>query len=152
MGKKTLLLQQISGKIQAYSALQSVAAPPSGWIKAIRSALGMSLQQLGNKLGVSKQAVLDMENREKEGSITLRSLREIGRAMDMQLVYGFIPHAGSLDALIEKRAMELATQIVLRSANTMQLEDQANSTERIQTAIRERAAVLQQEMPKFLWD
>ena len=93
-----------------------------------------------------------MENREKEGSITLRSLREIGRAMDMQLVYGFIPHAGSLDALIEKRAMELATQIVLRSANTMQLEDQANSTERIQTAIRERAAVLQQEMPKFLWD
>jgi hypothetical protein len=47
--------------------------------------------------------------------------------LDMQLVYGFVPNDGSLDALIEKRAKELATQIVMRTANTMKLEDQANS-------------------------
>jgi hypothetical protein len=45
----------------------------------------------------------------------------------MQLVYGFVPNDGSLDALIKKRATELASQIVMRSANTMKLEDQANS-------------------------
>ena len=29
---------------------------------------------------------MDMEKREKDGSITIKSLREIARAMDMQLV------------------------------------------------------------------
>jgi predicted DNA-binding mobile mystery protein A len=93
-----------------------------------------------------------MEKREKGGSITIKSLREIARAMDMQLVYGFVPNDGSLDALIEKRATELATQIVTRTSNTMKLEDQANSQKRIETAIRERATAIKDEMPKILWN
>ncbi len=152
MGKKSLQLQQLNSKMQRFAALQQVATPPTGWIKAIRTAMGMSLQQLGNKLHISKQGVMDMEKREKEGSITIRSLREIARVMDMQLVYGFVPNDGSLDALIEKRATQLATQIVMRTANTMKLEDQANSEKRIEAAIRERAAAIQHEMPKILWD
>lgn len=93
--------------------------PPTGWIKAIRTAIGMSMKQLGNKLNVTKQAVMDMERREKDGSITIKSLREIARVMDMQLVYGFVPNDGSLEALIEKRATELATQIVMRTARSL---------------------------------
>lgn len=152
MGNKSLQLQQINNKMLSFTSLKKVAMPPIGWIKAIRTAIGMSMQQLGNKLNVSKQAVMDIEKREKEGSITIKSLREIARAMDMQLVYGFVPNDGSLDALIEKRATELATQIVMRTANTMKLEDQANSKKRIETAIRERAAAIKNEMPKILWN
>lgn len=152
MGKKSLQLQQLNSKMRGFAALKQVAMPPTGWIKAIRTALGMSMQQLGNKLNMSKQGVMDIERREKDGSITIKSLREIARAMDMQLVYGFVPNDGSLDALIEKRATELATQIVMRTANTMKLEHQANSKKRIATAIRERAAVIKNEMPKILWD
>jgi predicted DNA-binding mobile mystery protein A len=152
MGKKSLQLQQLNSKMLGFASLKQVAMPPTGWIKAIRTAIGMSMQQLGNKLNVSKQGVMDIEKREKDGSITIKSLREIARAMDMQLVYGFVPNDGSLDALIEKRATELATQIVMRTANTMKLEDQANSKKRIETAIRERAAAIKKEMPKILWD
>ena len=152
MGKKSLQLQQLNSKMLGFASLKQVAMPPTGWIKAIRTAIGMSMQQLGNKLNVSKQGIMDIEKREKDGSITIKSLREIGRAMDMQLVYGFVPNDGSLDALIEKRATELATQIVMRTANTMKLEDQANSKKRIETAIRERAAAIKNEMPKILWD
>ena len=152
MGKKSLQLQQLNNKMLGFASLRQVAMPPTGWIKAIRTAIGMSMQQLGNKLNVSKQGVMDIEKREKDGSITIRSLREIARAMDMQLVYGFVPNDGSLDALIEKRATELATQIVMRTANTMKLEDQANSKKRIEAAIRERATAIQNEMPKILWD
>jgi hypothetical protein len=93
-----------------------------------------------------------MERREKDGAITIKSLREIGLAMDLQLVYGFVPIDGSLDALIEKKANEIATHIVMRTANTMQLEDQSNSKERIAAAIKERATAIKQEMPKILWD
>jgi predicted DNA-binding mobile mystery protein A len=152
MGKKSLQLQQLNSKMLGFASLKQVAMPPTGWIKAIRTAIGMSMQQLGNKLNVSKQGIMDIEKREKDGSITIKSLREIARAMDMQLVYGFVPNDGSLDALIEKRATELATQIVMRTANTMKLEDQANSKKRIETAIRERAAAIKNEIPKILWD
>ncbi|WP_276361278.1 mobile mystery protein A [Daejeonella sp. H1SJ63] len=152
MGKKSLQLQQLNSKMLGFASLKQVTMPLTGWIKAIRTTIGMSMQQLGNKLNVSKQGVMDIEKREKDGSITIKSLREIARAMDMQLVYGFVPNDGSLDALIEKRATELATKIVMRTANTMKLEGQANSKKRIETAIKERAATIQNEMPKILWD
>lgn len=135
-----------------FASLTQVAIPPTGWIKATRTALGMSMQQLGNKLSITKQGILDFEKREKEGSISIKTLREIGQAMDMQLVYAFVPKDGSLDALIERRASELATKIVLRTANTMNLEDQGNSKKRIEKAIKERADELKNEMPKILWD
>ncbi len=152
MGKKSLQLQQLNSKMLGFASLKQVAIPPTGWIKAIRTAISMSMQQLGNKLNVSKQGILDIEKREKDGSITIKSLKEIARALDMQLVYGFVPNDGSLDALIEKRATELATKIVLRTSNTMKLEDQGNTNKRIEKAIKERAEEIKNEMPKILWD
>ncbi len=152
MGKKSLQLQQLNSKMRGFASLKQVAIPPTGWIKAIRTAIGMSMQQLGNKLNVSKQGILDIEKREKDGSITIKSMKEIARALDMQLVYGFVPNDGSLDALIEKRATELATKIVLRTSNTMQLEDQRNTNKRIEKAIKERTEEIKNEMPKILWD
>ena len=95
---------------------------------------------------------MDIERREQEGAITLKSLREAARALDMQLVYGFIPIDGSLDALIERKAKELATQIVMRTSNSMKLEDQENTSERIKKAIEERTISIKYEMPKTLWD
>ncbi len=152
MGTKSLQLQQLNSKMLGFATLKQVAVPPTGWIKAIRTAIGMSMEQLGNKLSVTKQGILDIEKREKDGSITIKALKEIGRALDMQLVYGFVPNEGSLDALIEKRAHELASKIVLRTANTMKLEDQGNSKNRIAKAIKERAAEIKNDMPRMLWD
>lgn len=152
MSKNSLLVQQLNSKMKHFASVSKIVIPPTGWIKAIRSSLGISMQQLGNKLNISRQAVMDMERREKDGAITIKSLREIGLAMDMQLVYGFVPIDGSLDALIEKKAIEKATQIVMRTANTMQLEDQSNSKVRLAAAIKERATAIKQEMPKLLWD
>lgn len=152
MGKKSLQLQQLNDKMLSLASVKQIAVPPTGWIKAIRTAIGMSMQQLGNKLAVSKQGIQDIENREKDGSITIKSLKEIGKALDMQLVYGFVPNDGSLDALIDRKAKELATKIVLRTSNTMKLEDQGNSNKRIEKAIKERMEEIKNEMPKILWD
>ncbi len=152
MGKKSLQIQQLNTKMLAYASLQKVAPPPTGWIKAIRNAIGMSMLQLGNRLSITKQSVQDIERREKEGSITIKALREAARALDMQLVYGFVPNDGSLELLIERKAKELATQIVMRTNNTMKLEDQENTKQRIEKAIQERTTIIKTEMPKTLWD
>lgn len=152
MGKKSLQIQQLNTKMLAYASLQKVALPPTGWIKAIRNAIGMSMLQLGNRLSITKQSVQDIERREKDGSITIKALREAARALDMQLVYGFVPNDGSLELLIERKAKELATQIVMRTNNTMKLEDQENTKQRIEKAIQERTTIIKTEMPKTLWD
>ena len=152
MSKKSLQIQQLNSKMLAFASLQKVAPPPTGWIKAIRNAIGMSMLQLGKKLSITKQSVQDIERREKDGSITIKALREAARALDMQLVYGFVPNDGSLEALIDRKAKELATQIVQRTSNSMKLEDQENSKQRIEKAIEERATIIKNEMPKTLWD
>lgn len=152
MDRKSLQLQQLDSKTLKFAPLAEVAMPSTGWIKAIRTALGMSMQQLASRLNITKQGVMDIERREKDGSITIKSLRNIAQAMDMSLVYGFVPNDGSLEALIEKRATELATRIVMRTAATMKLEDQSVSTQRLEEAIKQRTLSLCHDMPKMLWD
>ena len=152
MNTRLLQLQQINKKMERYSSLQEVVIPPTGWVKAIRTSLNMSMQQLGKKLFITRQGIKDIEEREKTGSITIKSLKEIGRVLNMKLVYGFVPIEGSLEALIEKRAIELATTIVLRTSTSMQLEDQGNSEVRLEKAIKEKAEEIIKEMPKILWD
>ena len=152
MKNQSLQIQQLNSKMQSIVAIKQIAPPPTGWIKAVRTALGLTLQQLGNKLSMTKQSLQEIERREVEGTITLKTLRDVANGLDMELVYGFVPKDGSLDALIERKAKELATQIVMRSSNTMKLEDQGNSNLRIQKAIEERTILIKNEMPKILWD
>ncbi len=152
MSKKNLQFQQLNNKLLSFGSIQKIAIPPTGWLKAIRLALNMSSQQLGKKLSMTRQGVQDIENREKDGSITIKSLREAANALNMELVYGFVPKDGSLDALIDRKARELSRQIVMRTSNTMKLEDQENSKQRIEKAIEERAIEIKNQMPKTLWD
>ncbi len=152
MEKRVLQIQQLDRRISDYSGLEKAAPPAAGWIKTIRTALGMSMQQLGKRLSVTKQSVKALEAREQQGTVTINALRDAAHALDMHLVYGFVPNDGSLEELIERRAMELARQIVLRTDNTMRLEDQGNTRSRIEESIRERAAMIRNEMPRLLWD
>jgi predicted DNA-binding mobile mystery protein A len=152
MRNNKLQLQQLNEKLAQLTDLQHVIVPPIGWIKAIRNGIGMSMEQLGKKLSITKQGVMDIEKREKEGAITIKSMQEIAKAMDMKLVYGFIPNEGDLEQMIETRAIEMAKKIVARTSNTMKLEDQANSKERIEKAIKERASEIINNTPKILWD
>lgn|SRR5690606_16312590 len=152
MNKKKLQLDQLDRKLDKYKMASKVTPPPSGWIRSIRLSLGMTLQQLAEKLSITKQSVYELEKREKEGSITLKSLKEVANAMDLQLVYALVPKDGSLDLLIERKAQELAQRIVSRTSDNMKLEAQENSNERIEKAIHERSITLKSEMPRVLWD
>ncbi|WP_026751246.1 mobile mystery protein A [Sediminibacterium sp. C3] len=152
MKNTKLQFQQLNEKMAKFTDLQHFILPSLGWIKTIRTGIGMSMEQLGKKLSITKQAVMDIEKREKEGAITIKAMQEIANAMDMKFVYGFIPTEGSLELMIEKKALEIATKIVLRTSTSMKLEDQANSKKRIETAIKERAAEIIKNTPKILWD
>jgi predicted DNA-binding mobile mystery protein A len=150
--KQKLLLEQTDRKLQVFRGLEKISIPPLGWIHTIRTALKMSLRQLGNKLDMSAQSVKEIEAREANGSITIKSLTETAKALDMKLVYGFVSRHQSLEKMIEQRAYEMAKEIVMRTHKTMQLENQQNSNARIQKAIENRAGEIKNNMPKYLWD
>ena len=149
---RQLLLEQLDRKLRDLRPLAANIVPERGWFNAIRTALGMSLRQLGDKLEISPQSVKEMEEREADGSITLRSLRQAANALDLDLVHVLIPREASLDAMIEKRARQVALTIVLRTSTSMDLEEQGVSTKRIEKAVRSKADELIRMMPRYLWD
>ena len=150
--KNKLILQQLNSKLELFRRTRQITPPVDGWIHTVRTALNMSLRQLAKRLEITPQGVKKLEQREKNSSITLKNLREAGNVLNLQLVYGFIPKEGSLEKMIEKKAYEIAKEIVMRTSHNMMLEDQQNSKQRIEKAIKERAEEIKNEMPGYLWD
>jgi predicted DNA-binding mobile mystery protein A len=150
--KQLLQIEQMDRKLSRYKSLITNEIPRDGWIKAIRTTLGMSLRQLGSRLQITPQSVSELEKREKNRTITLQSLQEAGEAMNMTFVYGFVPKEGSIHSEIEKKARETATAVVMRTAVSMDLESQSNSAERLRKAIKTRTDEILQKLPRYLWD
>lgn len=152
MKERKLILEQLDRKIIKYKILLDIVIPPQGWVFSIRKGLNMSLRQLGNRMGVTPQNVYQLEEREKNGTVTINVLKQVGAALNMKFVYGFIPLDFTLERMIEKKAQELATDIVNRTSLSMKLEDQAVTDRRIKKAIEEKAEELNSSIPGFLWD
>lgn len=152
MKTKKLIREQLDKKIAKFKELDNIVLPPQGWIYSIRQGINMSLRQLGERLSITPQSVKEIEDREKNGTISIKVLRQVAAALNMKFVYGFIPAEKTLESMIEKRAEELARSIVERTSVQMGLEDQKNTPERIEKAIKEKAAEIKNDMPKILWD
>jgi predicted DNA-binding mobile mystery protein A len=153
--KKTsqkLMIEQMDKKMAPFKPISNISSPAKGWIHAIRTTLKMSLRQFAERMKITSSSVGELEQREASGTISIKSLREAAAAMDMQLVYGFIPKDESLSNLLDKQAMAVARKIVKRTDNTMKLEDQSVSNKRIEKAVRELADEIKREMPRYLWD
>lgn len=150
--KRKLIVEQLDNKIAPFQKVKNVIVPDTGWVSAIRKALNMTLAQLGDKLGISRQGVKHLEDSEAKGSISLNTLKDIGEAMDLKLVYGFVPKDESIEKLIDRKARELATRIVLRTNHNMVLEDQAVYGDKIEKNIEELTEEFKRELNKSIWD
>lgn len=144
-------LNQLDASLLPYTALRDVSPPRKGWIKAIRDALGMSGQQLGKRLGVTRMRVAAMEQAEVTGATTLKTLRRAAEAMDCVLVYALVPRT-SLKESLQKQARRKAEQDMARASRTMALEDQALTRDEVGKTVETAAAALLDKMPRSLWD
>ncbi|MFZ4648197.1 MAG: helix-turn-helix domain-containing protein [Patescibacteria group bacterium] len=149
--KRKLQLEQLDKKIKAFNKLESFT-PSNGWVYATRMALDMSMEQLGKIMGITTSSVSEIEQREREGGISLNSLNEVARAFGLKLTYGFSAPGKSLEKIINERALLIARDIVSRTNVTMNLEKQANSKSRLRKAIKDRAAEIAEKNSKYLWD
>lgn len=147
-----LIIRLLDKKLERLKPLQNFSFGQPGWIHLIRKTLRMSLRQFGNRMSITPQSAKEIEVREKQGTITLNSLRDAANALDMEFVYGFVPKDGSLENMIERKAHEMAMNIIMRTSATMKLEDQENTAERLSQAIIDMVDEFKREMPKKLWD
>ena len=151
MKTQELILIQAEKRIRKLSKI-SEENPPQGWIYTIRIALGMSMRQLGKIANITPQGVKDIESREKNGNITITALEQLGKYLNMKLVYGFVPLDGSLQKMIDKKAFAIAKKIVARTSNNMTLEDQKVSPAMLKKSIKAKAQEIKQKNLKSLWE
>lgn len=126
-----------------------LGAPPAGWVRAVRDALGLSTRQLGSRLGVTAMAVTNLEASERAGTAQLATLRRAADALDCDLVYAFVPRT-SLDETVRRRATDVARREVARVDRTMLLEGQAIDADTLEAHVAAFAERLVDD--RTLWD
>jgi predicted DNA-binding mobile mystery protein A len=149
---KQLALDQFESRLARLKlAAQEVRrqTPELGWVKAIRTALGMTDRAIAKRLGVVRASVQDLERNERSGKVTLESLRRAAEALDADLIYAIVPRR-SLRATIAARAREVAKLRVAPVAHSMAMEEQGLTPKQINQRIEELARDLEAN-PRELW-
>jgi predicted DNA-binding mobile mystery protein A len=145
-----LKLQQLDVTLTRWRLADLPSRPPSGWLKAIREALGMSATQLAKRLAVVTSTVTRLETSEADDTISLATLRRAAEALGCELRYALVPKQSLADTL-ESRATALARQRMAAISRTMALEAQATSSDVVANQTRSLAASLLQGSRRELW-
>jgi len=102
-----LLLYQLDLVLDQWRLAELPTRPSTGWVSAIRSALGMSRSYLGTRLGTTEGAVRKLEDAENRSAITLATLQRVAEALDCDFKYAIVPRRQLRD-VVEDRAREIA--------------------------------------------
>jgi predicted DNA-binding mobile mystery protein A len=123
--------------------------PRGGWVRAIRTALGMSERAFARRLQLSYGAVQEIERNERRGKVTLETLRRAAETLDADLVYAIVPRR-PIRETIAARAREIATERIAPISHSMAMEDQAVSAAQTARQIDELAKQLE-DKARELW-
>lgn len=108
----------------------------------------MTQADLAQRMGVSRQAISQLEQRESDGAVTLKALEEAANAFGGEVVYAIIP-GRPLAEILENRAVRLARRMTGPVRHTMRLEDQEPDSD-LDQRTRELADELLSD-PRRLW-
>ncbi|KKJ02777.1 mobile mystery protein A [Burkholderia gladioli] len=145
-----LRLEQVQRTVEAYAELAKRRAPPTGWLKLIREALGLTGRQQASRLGISAPTLHKSEKAEADERITLGQLRKLAEGLDCDLVYALVPRK-PLTQMVDDQARAIAMQEVNGVAHTMSLEDQRPGAERLRKQVEQRKAELLRGRWSELW-
>ena len=125
--------------------------PPKGWLRAIRDALGMTTAQFARRLGVSQPRIIELEQSEVSGSVTLNTLQRAAEALGCRLVYTLIPEK-PLAETVRERAELIAERQLKAVEQTMRLEDQSVKGATAAKDLRRQFVEQLLHRPARLWD
>jgi predicted DNA-binding mobile mystery protein A len=152
MGARTAKLdrKQLDRRLGQVRDVASLLQPPrGGWLRVLRSALGMSQRELGSRLRITPQAAAALEKREDDGTVTLATLRAAAHAIGCEVHYVLVP-AQPIEKTLEDRATVVARFMSGQVHHSMRMEDQATSDDERNDRYEEiREQLL--DNPSLLW-
>jgi predicted DNA-binding mobile mystery protein A len=125
--------------------------PAKGWLRAIRDALGMTSAQLARRLGVSQPRIIELEQSEVRGNVTLNTLQRAAEAVGCRLVYALIPEQ-PLAQTVRERTELIAERQLKAVEQTMRLEDQSVKDVTVAKDLRRQFVEELLRRPARLWD
>lgn len=120
---KSIQLGQAEKRSEVLKKLTNQVQMRTGWIEYMRAVLGLTLQDLAKRAGISKPTTAQSERREAEGKVTLETLKKMANAMECDLFYAFVPRK-KIGSILMDQAIQKARSILSRADTHMSLEDQ----------------------------
>lgn len=147
---KKLVREQLDKKLAKIRPILELPVPSGGWIKAIRESLGMTLNELGDKVGLSKSRISRIESAETTGEIKISTLENVAKGLGVKFVYGFVPEK-DLEDMVSEQAKKIAQERLDRINHSMKLEEQGLKEEEQEKALNDLTEQILVEEPKNFW-
>lgn len=153
MSVKTVVQQQYRGIVDnAAVVLAGLKIPPEGWLRTVRSALGMSGAEVAKKLSVTRARVIKAEHAELTGAVTLKSMQAMAEAMGCRFVYAVIPPSGRIEDVITAQARKKAMALVGTTSTHMALENQKLPDDKTAQEVERLTRELVYDQPSDFWN
>jgi len=136
-------------RLKEFRPVGRFSPPVRGWIKGIRTALGMSSAQLAKRMRIAQPSVVALEQSEVKGTIQLATLRRVAASLDCTLVYSLVPNK-PLETMVRDRARGFARRRLGPVEHSMLLEDQAVPRRRESAARLDE--LIRRTSPRLFWE
>lgn len=150
--RRNIRRQQLDAQLARFVDLSKMPTPRGGWIRAVREALGMSLDQFARRLGVaSASTAFQLEHAEMNGSITVKRMRAAADVLGCDLIVALVPRV-PLQLVAEEQAMRKAGERLARLSHTMAMEAQQVDKFEKETLLKKGASDILDRGGVYLWD
>lgn len=145
--------QEVSNQLKKLGFPSSWNLPRRGWVRTMRTAIGMSSRQLAARIDAKPPRVFEIEKDELRGVVTLNTMKRVAESMGCEFVYAFIPKKGkSIEELMIDRAEEILNSKISIIEHTMALEQQAVKKTSTEAQRSEAIQNLVAKPPRWFWD
>jgi predicted DNA-binding mobile mystery protein A len=118
-----IAITQLDKQLSQVKSNAALARPVYGWIKTIRSAIGMTSTQFAKRLGIAQSRASVIERSEIEDSLTLKTLQKAASAVNCRLVYFLIPEK-TLKEMVQDQTSKFVKAETQAVVHSMKLENQ----------------------------
>ena len=146
MDARVLQIRALDKKTFDLKSAKNIVPQPSGWIKTVREAIGMTVSQLAARLGVTQPRITKMES--NEDNLKLSTMKKAAEAMNCEFVYYFKPRT-TFQNLVDEQAQKKAVEVLKTVNVNMSLENQEIAEDE---AVKDFASDLINTKIKQIWD
>lgn len=148
---RKLIRSQLNKKLSKLKPILNMPVPKGGWVKTIRTALGMTTYDLANKTNLDQSRISRIESSEARQEIKLSTLKKMADGLGVKFVYGFVPEQ-DLEEIVLEQAKKIARKRLDRIDHSMKLELQGVSEPEQEESLNDLVDKILIDKPKNFWD